>query len=331
MPNSPEVDEIDKLDKIRKERIILVMIIIVVGVILISCSSILSLSEHEFQVKYLHLFPEVIRDVGIGFIVAGIVISGVEFRRTKQIEAENKIAVDKITTVWKTAIEDLIRQSSEVSILQLMRDDRIANEVKNYILTQNVIRRDMQIDIKLTDLEENPDYLLKKQKMSYKIENLSNDSTVESLFHFEEIVLDETQFIEFKIIDKPAENNKVSLSEKELDPKSSDYVKMSSEKQHLELKYNASIPKNGYTEVTLELKGVVLKNQMYHLAPPRICDGLIVSVTAPKNIRVTALPDHPNKEKFKKRYTTDDSWEIDAGILPYQGIQLKWEEKSEKV
>lgn len=157
----------------------------------------------------------------------------------------------------------------------------------------------------------------------YQVENLSRTLAIYELPAYQERTRENLfRNIEYikEIRIKRAKKKPVKYSWKDLQQrieKTEEYVKVTIRQR---LKPGES------AEVYVSLENVLPSRDVVMCASGKMSQGFELIVNHPIDLNVYAIPYHPSQDKFKTHTITPrlKHWQIEAGILPYQGIELSW-------
>ncbi len=290
--------EHQKDDRIQIDRIVLSgIILLILGIIVII-----------FATRVPIPASSVFSDVGTGLIGAGIL--------TIVLERANRNRHERDVLELKEAHFE--------SILKGLMPEPIFKEIQAHIIRQPFLRRNVSATIELRWLDETKEYLRKSSTAMYELENISKTLEVYKLRVSGERVNkdkfpDGTRIEEIKIQDSPL-SEPVVYKEEKLKP----FLEISEQFVRLQLPVN--LQPGQKVKIYVRITSILTAKDIHSLVMNKPTIGLDLTVSHPRDIIVSATPVHPSAHAF---VTIVDSevlkrYRLDAGILPFQGIELSW-------
>jgi len=246
-------------------------------------------------------------NIGTGLIAAGILAFTLEraSRRRHQIDVAE------------------IKSAHAESILKELMPQPIFEEVKAHIIQQPFLRTNCHGIIQLSWLDETKKYLSMSDVFSYEVENTSRTIEEYEIRVFEEKMnVDEfpgcTQIQEIKVI------NATSGPSEYTGTKLKDYMTITD--QFIEAKILKRLQPGQKMKITAHVKGIRAARDVnaYIMVKPSI--NLILTVMHPLDLIVREVHLHASGHAFVIEADTPTLkiWRIDAGILPFQGVEVSW-------
>jgi len=276
---------------------------ILVGLALVLFVSLTPLINMSLQPWLLN----VLRDLGIGLLAAGIITASLEPISRRRMQRDI----------------DEIRQVHFESMLKGLMPEPIFREVQAHIIGQPFLRKDFHLAIELSWVDEAREYIHMSQSVSYAVQNVSRTLEDYRLHTFEERV-NEDAFPGCTHIDEI----RVSLS----GPEPVFYTGAHLEKfitvtdQFIEARIPVKLEPGQAATIATRTESVLASRDVYtyHMTKPTI--QLDVTVAHPEDLAVRAAPMHPSRNAFvvEVEVPTLKRWRIEAGLLPFQGVQLSW-------
>lgn len=295
----------DKLKFVEINKPIIVGICeLVIGLILITTASLAPPLNIPAPLWLLSLLS----DLGIGLLAAGIITGTLEPVSRKRLQLD--IAE--------------IKQAHFESVLKGLMPEPIFHEVQAHIIRKPFLRTNFSVNLELSWVDETREYLYKSQTVSYNVENVSRTLERYELRVYEERINEDrfpgaTSIREIRV-----------QSSDDLEPNV--YIADSLDKfiektdQLVEARIPVMLEPGQRVRIVTQVKSVHFSRDVYpyNLTNPTIL--LDFTLAHPNDLLVQALPLHPSKHAFitEVRAPTLKRWRIEAGFLPFQGIQISW-------
>lgn len=288
-------------------------IMIVLGMALVVIAE-LSRIPNTFLYKLLSNVPAVILTVlshiGTGLIASSILVFTLERANTKRHIRD---------------VEELKIAHSE-SILKELMPVTILNEIKTHIIQQPFIRRNCQGTLLLSWIDESKEYLLLSDNFLYEIENTSKTNETYLLNFFEEKLYAD-KFPDYPVI----RNIKLEGNNPEYFNYEDNKLKklQITTKQYIEVQITRRLKPGEKMKVSYSIESIKFNRDFHYYVMSKPSIDLRLAVIHPDDIEVHKIPLHPSSNAFINE--TENSglkiWRIDAGILPFQGIEISWLKK----
>ena len=290
--------EYQKEDKIQIDRTILG------GVILLISGIVIIVIVSRVSMQILSVFS----DVGTGLIGAGIL--------TIVLERANRNRHERDVLELKEAHFE--------SILKGLMPEPIFKEVQAHIIRQPFLRKNVSATIELRWLDETKKYLRKSNIVMYELENISKTLEVYKLRVSEERVNKDKfpngTFIEkIKIQNSPL-SDPVVYEGKKLEP----FLEIA--EQFVRFQLSVDLRPSQRVKIYVKTTSVLAAKDVHSLVVNKPAIGLDLTVSHPRDIIVSATPVHPSAHAFVTIVSSEvlKQYRLDAGILPFQGIELSW-------
>lgn len=234
--------------------------------------------------------------------------------------------VEEVVTEFRNA-------SADAMLSQFAPDKGIFREIKETIFNKEYFRTDYRIVMQLTRYPDEAEYLLCKKRILYTIKNISSS--------------DSQDFVIVSVVEKEMEHkfagstsiNEASYYISESEKSSSgQYVSIwpasgsessavTPDDRVLRLEYPVSIPPSCYLHVKICVSSVVPRRDKDAFVSTISSSGMVLEVSEhPDDIDIWAMPLHPSSGRLQEvvRDVHMVRWQIDDGILPGQGLILRW-------
>lgn len=250
--------------------------------------------------------PALLSNLGIGLLAAGITTGTLEpiSRRRMQRDVRE------------------IKEAHFESTLKGFMPEPIFEKVKAHIIRQPFLREDFRWSIELKWMDEDREYLHRSSIGSYKVKNTSRTPASYELLVLvergnEERFPGSTHIREIQVQrdgEQPRIYTKPDL-EKFLE-KTDQYIKVT---------MPLMLEPGEWARVRAYAENVLLARDVYLLTVGMLTNQFELMVTHPDDLSVRAMPMHPSQHKFVGEVgTTYKRWRIEAGLLPFQGIEVSW-------
>lgn len=258
--------------------------------------------------------PNVLSNVGAGLIGAGILTIILE--RSNRNRHKNDVAE--------------LKEAHFESVLKGLMPEPIFLEVQAHIIRQPFIRKNFIETVELSWVDGTKEYLRKSDTANYEIENISKTLEVYELRVSEERV-NRDKFPNGTGIDEiKLQNKDFSVQSLYNGDKLADILEETD--QYVRVIIPVRLPPGEKTKVTVKTSSIFSAKDVHHLVLNKPTIGFDITIAHPDDVVVSASPVHPSAHAFTKSNGDKlQRFRIEAGILPYQGIELSWWPKKDKV
>jgi hypothetical protein len=291
-------------------------------------------------------------EIGIALIIAALLTSTFEPITRRLLDRKTEEAIKKIEENSNLRTQEVIKKIENTSGLKILSeisgDERIYEAIKTHVFMYPYVRKGFSTRIRLDWLNDQKDYLIMTRLVSFYVKNLTSGDVYYPIEAFEDISpnlgsLFQSKFIRVETfwVVKPAQEN---IKEEVLDKiwcykwdelMNDNRIYLDEQNWELKLKIDGiKIAPNQTLKVITEVESAFQSQYRYPFVLPKIADGLSIKISHPIDLKVWGVPLHPedfslhsNDEKFSKEYNDlrkFQHWKINAGILPYQGVELNW-------
>lgn len=255
-------------------------------------------------------WPGLLSNLAVGLIAAGIINATLEPLGRRRVQDDVK------------RMEDAHAEA----ILKTLMPEFVFREVVTHIIRQPFNRIHHEVDIRLTWLDASRQWLRKVQTIRYRLRNASRTLVTCQIRVSEERIHD-SQFPNCtKVAEVTIHNTANGTGETYKDAKLSKFAVPIP--QHARVVIPVELESEQEIDVYAAVEAVHSAREVYPSVVNMPSDGLTLTVDYPEGLAVTASPLHPSQAAFRA-YGDDalkrKTWRIDAGLLPFQGIQVSWQ------
>lgn len=250
----------------------------------------------------------VLSDLGIGLLAAGIITGTLEPISRKRLQRD---------------IEQ-IREAHFETMLKGLMPEPIFEEVQAHIIREPFLRRNFRVVLELSWTDETREYLHKSQIISYEVENASRTLERYGLRVWEERANEDrfpgsTRIQEIQV--QPYDGKQPSVY---VDTDLDDFIEKTP--QDVRALIPVMLEPGERARVVTRVRSVMSSRDVYFYAVTNSTVQLALTLAHPSDLSAQAMPMHPSQRKFMVEADTPTlkCWRIEAGLLPFQGIQLTW-------
>jgi hypothetical protein len=250
----------------------------------------------------------VLSDLGVGLVAAGIITGTVEpiSRRRLQHDVEE------------------IRQAHFESLLKGFMPERIFYEVQEHIIRQPFMRTNLHGTFEISWADETREYLSKSVIIGYDVENVSRTlETYELRADVERVNEDRfpgsTSIQEVRVQPsgdlKPIVYNGDNLER---------FIERTD--QLVKAIIPIALEPSQKARVVIRWRNIRASRDVDTFLASKPSIGMDLTIAHPNDLSVQAVPLHPSQHVLVAEVSTPTlkRWRIEAGLLPYQGVQLSW-------
>lgn len=268
----------------------------------------------------IHLPPnwmQFMRDLAVTFILAAILLTTVE------VFTKSELLLDIRNSL--NAGAETIRQAEFAKTLSDRITPAIYDQVEQFVIKSPYLLRDMKVNLEFraSDLG----YLKLIDTTAFKVRNLTT-ATIR-----DEIPAYETSELSSEYPDYPVVTNVEIGGQKKLDELQSN-GKITRSGSRLTVCLPIVLPPQGTGEILFTTEKYVRSSDSDIWNVTHKTTNLSISCTGPENLEVRAYPIHPDTKCFKAILGSLQGrlkrWDIEGGILPFQGIQLWWKQSNQQ-
>lgn len=270
-------------------------------------------------------------NLGAAFFSSAILTCTLDLASQSQRKKDLQNAIKKIQDA---SIDDVLEE--------LVGNQKIFNEIRNYVIRRDFLRKNWIIKLRLEWYGEEKKYLKKEMEYNYEIHNISSKIIDYSIVAMEEKECEDqypntTKFNNFwyQIKSNISSVAEYSINDKKQEfpeDKISDYVKEESRLFNtLKLENKVKIPPYSRLLCGWKSESIVDCQLRYPLISLINSTSLEIDITEhPDDLDIDFRPLHPNLDSAEEKAndTHTKRWIINAGILPGQGIQIEWKPKN---
>lgn len=251
---------------------------------------------------------DLLSHLGIGVLAAGILTATLEPISRKRSQR---------------AIEE-IRAAHFEAILKGFMPEPIFEEIQNHIIREPFTRTNFRVAVEFSWKGNTGEYLSKSQTLHYDVQNIAQSVQEFEINTWEERKNEEkfpnNTAIYYIGVQTTDGSTRIEYNE--------DNIREIEEitDQLIGARFTIRLKPAQKAEVLIRMRSVLLSKDIYPFVLSNATVGLDFTVAHPDNLIVEAIPLHPSRNAFKKEVQerTVKRWRIDAGILPYQGVQVSW-------
>ena len=249
----------------------------------------------------------IIDSLGVSLLAAGLIGFPFEYYSQRNLNRMTEKSIESIT-------QDVFKAS-----LGSYFPDTIWEQIWRHILSVPVLRQDVRLDFQI-DNHRDSGYVKLNFAWPYTLKNLRTTSTYEYPF--------------VAAIDKSLNRDhsgEAAFSEITVDGNnllnngSCEFTESSGE---LTCKVMIPIDAGGDVKVVIRGTTVMSCEQVFPHSMSDLTENLTVSVIKPDDMSVEIDPLHPREERVEEVVTSSAEkrreWHIEGGILPGQGVNIRW-------
>lgn len=247
---------------------------------------------------------DVVRDLGIALVIAGII----------SVSYESFVHQRLLDEIAKTALEGV------VELFRRSAGDKVTSQVETHILRSQVLRTKFTIEAKFTWNDDSRTLLLCRSEMSYTLKNLSTADVIYPLMA--RVDLNGMGVEGIKRVKTPDQDLTGPELRRALENNTDDPSRQTYKKQ-LQIKGDRQ------ASVLIEFRTVYQPHDHESWFTNVMADGVKLIVEHPPDLALNVNANHPNSAQITKKQIDDrhSTWELEYGLLPYQGIMAKWNPK----
>jgi hypothetical protein len=275
------------------------------GLILISIAAI---AAFHLQISMQPELINLLSDLGIGLLTAGVITGTLEPISRRRMQRD-------IKEIKRTHFE---------SLLKGFMPEPIFNEVQAHIIRQPFLRTNFHVTRELGWEDETREYLKNSLTFSYDVENVSRTLENYELYVGQERVNEDkfpgTTRIQMIRLQSSRDLQSIVYSGDDLEKF------MEKTDQFISARIPVMLEPGQKVNVVARMSSMLESRDVYTFLVVTPTMKLDLTVAHPKDLSIQAIPNHPSIHAFKTEVDapTLKRWRIDAGLLPYQGIQLSW-------
>lgn len=254
---------------------------------------------------------EILKELTSSLIVAAIFLTTIEiFHRTELLREIEE-------TLSKGAEE--IRRTEFSKTLSDRITPFIFYQVDEFIIKTPYLLRDMKVNLEFQPAK--PGYLKLIDTTSFKVENLTTAIIKDELPALEdsELTIEYPQYPKI---------TRLEIGGRDMLDDLNGHQKIVSSEGRLTVLLPLNLAPNSYTEISFTIEKIVRDSDsdIWNVTFKTV--NLSICCTAPQDMQINAYPVHPDRLHFKPIFGGFDSalkrWDLECGLLPYQGIHLLW-------
>jgi hypothetical protein len=257
-----------------------------------------------------------LRDLAFSLILAAILLATVEFF------TKNELLQDIRSFLTDGA--ETIRQAEFAKTLSDRITPDIFNQVDQFIIKSPYLLKDMKVNLEFQTSDR--EYLKLIDTTFFKVTNLTT-----ALIR-DEIPAYETSELSSEYPEYPIVTNVEIDGQKKLDEIRST-GKIARSGSRLTVCLPIVLPSQGTVEILFTTEKYVRCSDSDIWNVTHKTTNLSISCTGPEDLEVRAYPIHPDAKYFKPMLGSQGKlkrWDIECGILPFQGIQLWWKQSNQQ-
>jgi hypothetical protein len=264
-------------------------------------------------------FREVLRDLGIAFLVASLLMVTVERLTTRvQLDEQKQLGIE-IKTELERAIAQ-IRTEHFLSWLKSIMSPAVYDQFQQEIIGKPFVRRDYHLTLRVTELPT-PGYVKVVFIDQYTAVSQSDHAESFLVYSYLDRENDEivTPRILSAVIGTPA--GWMHLDDSDL----ADHTLKSASR--VEFRYRVEdIPEGGDIFVSLQREKAQRTADLNVWVMTYATEGLVLSVEHPASLNVQAWASHPSPDRMELTEDKVDrkQWVFPMAFLPYQGVTVRW-------
>lgn len=255
-----------------------------------------------------HWLSGILSNLGIGLVAAGIVTGTIETISRKRLQSD-------IAEIKEAHFESILKGFMPTSIFE---------EIKTHIIGEPFLRRKFRWTFEFSWKDEKKEWLNKDLVAYYEVENISR-----TLENYELLVMEERTredlFPDIKYIRKIEVYRN---GQEEPDEYSYDNLKEKIEniEQYIKVSIPVSLKPNERVKIRVSLENILPSRDIHYCGSARMAENFEIIAIHPVDLDLQATAMHPSRNKFKTHAKTRrlKHWQIEAGVLPYQGVEISW-------
>jgi len=262
----------------------------------------------------------ILRDGGLALIIAALLTCTFEFLTRRELTAHVKDDIDLVTAHMNTAI-DRIRTEQFAQTLRLILSEPIAKEIDEHIIKRPFLRRNYSLHVAMIWHDRDRQLVKVSFFSRYEVENITSTPARYPLETFSYKYPDGSTIVSVTV---DAAAGKRTYEGDSLARKTTYHDE--------EIRFIDEVPM-----LPRETMKVHTEIEMIRRSPDSepwtltaMTENLDLIVTHPEEIAFTAYALHPSRARFEALEDRPNfkRWLLPGGVLPYQGIELKWEPSS---
>lgn len=258
-------------------------------------------------------FVDILNAIASSLIVATI------FMTTLEIFNRNEL-LGSVREYLQRAVED-IRQAEFSKTLSDRITEEIFCQVDQFIIRTPYLLRNMKVSLEFQLAE--PGYLKLIDTTSFTVENLTAAPIKDELPAYENSELS-GEYTAYPKLTKFQVGGEQKLEEMV------SQSKINSSDGRLTILIPIELAPGGTSEIVFTVEKIVRRSDSDIWNVTYKTSNLSIVCVAPTELEVSAYAIHPDVQHFKATPSgvTLKRWDIQCGILPFQGIQLSWKESA---
>jgi hypothetical protein len=261
---------------------------------------------------------ELFQELTTSLFVAGLFVASIEiFNRTELINEVLRSLDLKLKELRD--FTDEIRQSDFSKSLCNKITEEIFYQIDEFIIKSPYILRSMRVNLEFKPY--NRKYFKLIDDTSFKVENLSQAPV------HDEIVADEDCDLYNDYPEYPKVTH-IKIGKEEVLDNLQTEKRIERTGDRLRINIPINIDPNEKIDISFTIEKIVRisDSDIWNVTYKTDCLSLVCS--APQNVYFEAYALHPDKNNFHQKSAGTDStlkrWDMECGLLPFQGIRLKW-------
>ncbi len=291
------------------------LIMILVGVLFVTFSSFATTNDSSLAGQIMSLLPlwvfNILSDLGIGIIAAGLLTITLE-------QAGRKKHQEDINDIKNIYVE---------SILKALMPQPFFDEIKAHIIQQPFLRSNYQATIHLAWKDDKKEFLSMIDNYSYEVKNISRTIEEYEVRVYEDKMYEDkypncTNIKEIKTyreVDNPSFNKRIESLKNKIETE-----------QFIEIRFLIPLKPNEKVTISQYVESVKSARDIYTYVMSKPTQNLRLTVTHPDDLILNHVSMHSSFDAFPTDVVTPTLkvWQIQGGILPFQGILLTWSPKT---
>lgn len=292
--------------KIKTLQIALLIALISIVLLLLLASNVIPLPN---------IWAQFTRDLAISLFVAAVILMTVEVFTKSELLGDIRNFLSK-------GAED-IRNAEFAKTLSDRITPDIFNQVDQFIIKSPYLLKDMKVNLEFLESDSNTLKLV--DTTSFKVTNLTTATIKDDLPAYENSELT-SEYPEYPIVTNIEIEGQKRLDELRATGK---IIRQGS---RLKIDFPISLPSGETIEIQFTIVKYVRNSDSDIWNVTHKTSNLSISCAGPENLEVRAYPIHPDVNFFKSIVGSEQArlkrWDIECGILPFQGIQLWWKQSN---